>query len=1448
VLNIKLYRKASTIFIIHTFLILNLIIINPEPFRLTESAEAIRYTSDTDLIFTDASFIGENNGDLSGYPVVGAGDVNGDGFDDILIGANLNSESGIEAGQVYLIFGKATGWANDTDLSDADATFLGEADYDWAGYSIASAGDVNKDGYDDILIGASFNDEGGPEAGQAYLIFGKSSGWSMDMPLSNASASFIGEESGDRAGESVAGIGDVNDDGLDDILIGAWQNDDGAENRGQAYIIFGKASGWANDTSLSNANASFLGETAWDGLGAYAAGLGDVNGDAIDDFMINAPWNDEGNANSGQVYVVFGKTSGWAMDDSISTANASFIDERMFGIFGSSSISGNGDVNNDGFDDILMGIHNDHDGGWNAGKVLLILGRSSGWEMDSNFSFADASFIGVHPGDKVGISAAIAEDLNGDGFDDILIGANGSNEGGLDSGKAYVIFGKDSGWKLNTLLSDADLSFIGEEAGDKAGEHIVGAGDVNGDGYNDILIGAHCNDENGNLAGQSYLIFLKLNFEPNIIYTLKLYSDAAFTDEITISEMNHIVYVELTGQDENASRADIAYVNISSMSTFENFHLELLETGLGSGTYRGFFRISDKTHNKLNLISSSIGDTITATAVQDPTKTVSILVSTPVQLRPLDDISNASEDEEYSVNYWVFGYNSVTQWIFDTNASWLTWDPLNTELYGTPANSEVGSFWVKINITDGLGHYDEHYFTLTVNNSLPEIINTNKVIAIEDEPFYLDYNSNDDGSGNVSWHLESNASWLELNSSSGELTGLPGNSQRGSYWVNISVNDGNGGLGWSNYTIIVANVNDPPVIVTDDVISVLEDALYYVDYEAVDIDGPTEFNWFLKTEAQFLKLDETTGILSGTPGNHEIGIYPVNITVVDNESAFDNHLFDLEVINVNDLPEWSNIPTDLEIIEGWKFIFDVNATDIDAGDNLVYGISSNPRTDISIDSESGVINWTASLKNLNFPFNLNVVLTVNDGRGENWTAFNIKVIPNTRPSVLLQAPADKSIVSSERFELRWIGFDNENESLTYDLYIHQSESAVENHLGNTRVLEGFNQTSYWAEDYEIGATYFWTVRPLDCLNYGDCSHGVFSFIINTPPSLSFIPEQETNVGKKFIFDMNAKDIDYGHVLNFEYRLNDAPEGMEIDSATGIITWNPNSDQVGKHTIQVSVTDGLDVTNSSFEITVVEKEVDSIITFRVLVIMTALSIWAIIIGLFVTATEVGRYKFFSSFYVPLYNKLRREKVLDNITRDKIHDYIKTKPGEQYTSIKVALKLKNGSLSHHLRILEKEEYVYSKRSKFSTRFYPKGTAEVPELLTPKLSEVQKKIIEIIRRRPGTTQNEVISILKRNQKTVSYNLTWLRRYDLIYFKQKGRVKKYYLNEKESESLSYRVLEKSSILTEPTVPEHQVQAAISSASGAKAALPPAQKPDQDNAEVPGGVNGTELNNRNKV
>jgi predicted transcriptional regulator len=170
------------------------------------------------------------------------------------------------------------------------------------------------------------------------------------------------------------------------------------------------------------------------------------------------------------------------------------------------------------------------------------------------------------------------------------------------------------------------------------------------------------------------------------------------------------------------------------------------------------------------------------------------------------------------------------------------------------------------------------------------------------------------------------------------------------------------------------------------------------------------------------------------------------------------------------------------------------------------------------------------------------------------------------------------------------------------------------------------------------------------------------------------------------------------------------------------------------------------------------------------------------SLFVGSTEIGKYKFLSLVFIPLYNKLTPEKVMDNYIRGQIHGYIQAKPGENYNSIKCALKLKNGTLTHHTKILAKEGLISIKRDGFFTRFYPSNIS-ASEFDKMPLKEFQEELTDIIRHHPGISQHEIINLLDLSQSVISYNLTQLGRNNIIKVEQNGREKQYYINEIEQE-----------------------------------------------------------------
>ncbi|WP_350309686.1 VCBS domain-containing protein [Aquariibacter lacus] len=474
---------------------------------------------------------GQAVGDQSGFSVSAAGDVNDDGLADLIVGAfGSDPSAGPNAGRSYVVFGKSTGTeVNLSAVAGGVGGFVinGQAALDSSGRSVSAAGDVNGDGLTDLIVGADLSDPSAVlNAGRSYVVFGKSTGTAVNLSAVAAGVGgFVinGQAAGDYSGRSVSAAGDVNGDGLADLIVGADRSDPSAgSSAGRSYVVFGKSTGTSvNLSAVATGVGGFVinGQAALDRSGISVSAAGDVNGDGLADLIVGAYASDpSAGPSAGRSYVVFGKSTGTAVNLSAVAGGVGgfVINGQAANDLSGFSVSAAGDVNGDGLADLIVGAYrSDPSAGPDAGRSYVVFGKSTGTEVNlSAVAGGTGGFVinGQAAYDLSGRSVSAAGDVNGDGLADLIVGADFSDpSAGFEAGRSYVVFGKSTGTEVNlSAVAAGTGGFVinGQAAGDFSGRSVSAAGDVNGDGLADLIVGADRSDPSaGTDAGRSYVIF-----------------------------------------------------------------------------------------------------------------------------------------------------------------------------------------------------------------------------------------------------------------------------------------------------------------------------------------------------------------------------------------------------------------------------------------------------------------------------------------------------------------------------------------------------------------------------------------------------------------------------------------------------------------------------------------------------------------------------------------------------------------------------------------------------------------------------------------------------------------------------------------------------------------------------------------------------------------------------
>ncbi len=436
-------------------------------------------------------FYGVDASDEAGVSVDPAGDFNGDGNIDIIIGATGADDGGANSGAAYIVYGLAAG---DTELNSAGVTFIGEAGSDDAGISVAAVGDTNNDGYDDVMVGATGVDDGGAvTSGSAYLVLGNRSG---RIDLSAANVQFRGATAADQAGKAVDGRLDFDDDGVIDLVVGAWKAEGGGTARGEIYVVASSvraSSGIEVDLDVE-ADLILRGVANTDNAGSTVSFVPDHDGDGLNDLFIGVPDADTGTDEAGAAYLVFGGTTGTV---TLSSADVVIWGNTNSDRFGTSVSAG--DVDGDGYGDLAVGSPRDDDSASDAGTVAVFLSSTTFMYA----SEADSVIAGAAGQDVLGTSVDMSTDVDGDSVTDLVVGAPANDTGASNAGSVYILLGPPETGLVSA--TDAQGRISGTVVNGAAGTSVAGLGDASGDGYSDLLFGAPVDNTGGTAAGAVYV-------------------------------------------------------------------------------------------------------------------------------------------------------------------------------------------------------------------------------------------------------------------------------------------------------------------------------------------------------------------------------------------------------------------------------------------------------------------------------------------------------------------------------------------------------------------------------------------------------------------------------------------------------------------------------------------------------------------------------------------------------------------------------------------------------------------------------------------------------------------------------------------------------------------------------------------------------------------------------
>jgi hypothetical protein len=560
-------------------------------------------------------------------------------------------------------------------------------------------------------------------------------------------------------------------------------------------------------------------------------------------------------------------------------------------------------------------------------------------------------------------------------------------------------------------------------------------------------------------------------------------------------------------------------------------------------------------------------NTLVSGTVPNPWSFTTVLNIPPIILS--DPLENGIEEIEYAYDVEAYDANDdELTYTLTYHPSGMNINATTGKITWTPTNDQVGQSLVEIIVSDGKGGIDIQSYNITVMNvnDPPIITSTPVTIGTQDKHYTYQLEAVDiDAIDILTFSLQTAPTEMAINSNTGLITWVPTNDQVGINTVIVRVSDGNGGFDTQSYVIAVENVNDEPILTSTPIITGTEDEKYNYDVEAHDIDIGDALSYSFTTYPTGMVIDGSTGLITWVPTNEQVGEHSVAVRVSDNFDGVVIQSFTILVVNVNDPPEITSSPL-TSAFEDIQLIYDVEASDIDpTNDNLTFSLPVSPMG-MEIDAITGIITWTPTNDQIGLN---NVAVLVSDGNdGSDSQVFIINVIAINDPPIIISTPITTA-TEGEQYTYDVDAIDEESDDiLTYILEKYPDGMVID-------IITGMIT---WIPTNDQVGTAGVTVKVID--NHDGKATQSFSIVVinvNNPPEITSTPVISAVVDNEYTYDANAEDIDPTND-DLTFALQSSPEGMIIDSNTGVITWIPVKGQDGSNYVEVVVSDNNKGTN------------------------------------------------------------------------------------------------------------------------------------------------------------------------------------------------------------------------------------------------------------------------------